>query len=54
MSEGRFKVTDADKRYNTPAWKNFMGGNPAYMYVPLKKAKHQNRPKGDHDQRVNV
>ena len=53
MSEGRFKVTDADKRLKTPAWKRFMEGNPAYMYVPLK-AKHQNRPKGDHDQRVNV
>ena len=31
-----------------------MEGNPAYMFVPLKKAKNQNRPKGDHDQRVNV
>ena len=46
MSEGRFKVTDADKKYNTPAWKNFMGGNPAYIYVPLKKAKSPNNRKG--------
>ena len=49
-----FKVTDADKKLNNEAWKRFMGGNDNYMYVPLKKAKHQNRPKGDHDQRVNV
>ena len=48
------KVTDADKKYNTPAWKRFMEGNENYMYVPFKKAKHQNRPKGDHDQRVNA
>ncbi len=39
------KVTDADKKYNTPAWKRFMEGNENYMYVPLKKAKFKNDPK---------
>ena len=45
MAEGRFKVTDADKKYGTPAWKRFIEGNPAYMYVPLK-AKSKNNGKG--------
>ena len=39
------KVTDADKKYNTPAWKRFMEGNENYMYVPLKKAKFKRDPK---------
>ena len=43
--EGRFKVTDADKKYKTEAWKRFEQVNPAYMYVPLKKAKFKNDPK---------
>ena len=46
MAEGRFKVTDADKKYGTPAWKRFMEGNPAYMYVPFKKAKSKNNGRG--------
>tara|TARA_R100001594_G_scaffold101406_1_gene135957 strand:+ start:331 stop:483 length:153 start_codon:yes stop_codon:yes gene_type:complete len=40
------KVTDADKKYNTPAWKQFLKGNENYMYVPLKKAsKFKRNPK---------
>ncbi len=26
----KFKVTDADKKYNTPAWQRYKSGNPAY------------------------
>ena len=46
MSEGRFKVTPADKKYNTPAYQRLMEGNPAYIYVPFKKAKSPNNRKG--------
>ena len=28
--KGRFKVTDADRKYNTEAWRRYMMGNPAY------------------------
>tara|TARA_E500000305_G_scaffold67032_1_gene53361 strand:+ start:333 stop:494 length:162 start_codon:yes stop_codon:yes gene_type:complete len=45
--EGRFKVSDADKKYKTEAWKRFESGNPAYMYVPLKKAKNKDKFKRD-------
>ena len=31
--EGRFKVTLADKKFNTEAYKRFKQGNPAYMWV---------------------
>lgn len=31
--EGRFKVTAADKRLNTEAYKRFKEGNPAYIWV---------------------
>ena len=41
--EGRFKVTDADRKYKTEAWKRFQQGNPAYIYI--KKAQYQNDPK---------
>tara|TARA_R100001082_G_scaffold46843_1_gene24948 strand:+ start:979 stop:1131 length:153 start_codon:yes stop_codon:yes gene_type:complete len=41
-----FKVTDADKRLKTPAWKQLMDGNPNYMYVPpVKKAKFKKNKK---------
>ena len=29
--KGRFKVTDADKKYNTEAWKRYQLGNLAYI-----------------------
>ena len=35
--KGRFKVTDADKKYNTEAWKRYQAGNPAYIKASKKK-----------------
>ena len=32
----RFKVTDADKRLKTEAWKRWQQGNPNYYYAPGK------------------
>jgi len=36
--KGRFKVTDADKKYNTEAWKRYQSGNPAYIKASKKKS----------------
>ena len=33
----RFKVTDADKKYNTEAWKRYQLGNPAYIKAKLEE-----------------
>ena len=43
MERARYKVTDADKKYNTKAWEEFKKGNPNYYYVP--KAQFQKDPK---------
>ena len=32
----KFKVTDADKKYKTEAWKRWKQGNPNYYYAPGK------------------
>ena len=32
----RFQVTDADKKYKTPAWDRWEKGNPNYYYNPGK------------------
>ena len=37
--DGRFKVSPADKKYNTPAYQRLMEGNPAYQWAPRLKAK---------------
>jgi len=46
--EARFKVTLADKKFNTEAYKRFKQGNPAYIWVgPQAKGKDKskfNRP----------
>jgi len=38
------------KKYKMKEGEKYM----PYPYGPMPKAKHRNRPKGDHDQRVNV
>ena len=45
MEKPKYNVTDADKKYNTDAWKRYQDGNPNYYHVPLKKAKFQRDPK---------
>ena len=37
--KGRFKVTDADRKYGTEAWKRYMQGNPAYIKAQAKTNK---------------
>ena len=33
------RVTEVDQRYNTPAYKRFMEGDPSYFYKETKKKK---------------
>jgi len=43
MEKAKYKVTDADKKFNSEAWKRYQQGNPNYYYVP--KAQFQNDSK---------
>ena len=36
IAPDRFKVTDADKRLNTEAYKRWQKGTPGYIYKPGK------------------
>ena len=36
MDVPKYKVTDADKKYNTEAWKRWEKGNTNYYYKPGK------------------
>ena len=36
INEPLYKVTDADKRFNSKAWKEYQKDNPLYYYVPGK------------------
>ena len=41
METPKYMVTDADKKYNTEAWKRWQKGNPNYWYKPGKAKKGQ-------------
>tara|TARA_R100000458_G_scaffold37912_1_gene35392 strand:+ start:105 stop:614 length:510 start_codon:yes stop_codon:yes gene_type:complete len=36
INEPLYKVTDADKRFNSKAWQEYQKDNPLYYYVPGK------------------
>jgi len=36
MADKMYRVTDWDKKQNNEAWKQFMQGNPSYIYKPVK------------------
>ena len=40
MAKAKYKVTDADRKFNSEAWKRYKDGNLNYYYVP--KAQFQN------------
>ena len=41
MEKPKYMVTDADKKYNTEAWKRWQKGNTNYWYKPGKTKKGQ-------------